>query len=154
MDVDGAKDSSLRTFQQDAERLLAVADDCMAHLHLITNDPDACRCLNTALAALVSRSALAGVDEVTRHAEHLRHLLSGAFQQRRLAGPVLPCAQACLTLLAWQLELLDPQTRRVDLDDQEQRRLLDDLASALHIAGLRDHRDSSPLAFARAAEDP
>ncbi|WP_312935074.1 histidine kinase [Pseudomonas sp.] len=154
MDDDDAKHGNVRTFQQDAKRLLAVADDCMAHLHLIANDPDACRCLGTALAALVRRSALAGVDEVTRHAEQLRYLLYGACQQRCLAGPVLPCAQACLTLLAWQLELLDPQTCRIGLDEQEQHRLLDDLTSALYLAGLRGHPSRSPLAFSRAAEDP
>ncbi|MNO03800.1 hypothetical protein D3C81_2246100 [compost metagenome] len=37
-----------------------------------------------------------------------------------------------MTLLAWQLELVDPRTGRLNLDTEEQVVLLDNLASALN----------------------
>lgn len=136
MDGDTAPHNALPTFVRDAQRLLCTAQDCLAHLQLISNDADACRCLHTALNALVVRAALAGVDEITQHAATLQHLLTTACQQRRLNGPTLPRVEACLILLAWQLELLDPQTGRLDLDDSEQTDLLDELAATLHTQGL------------------
>ncbi|WP_459206146.1 histidine kinase [Pseudomonas sp. MLB6B] len=131
IDTGGGTASSLQLFVHDAEQLLVMADDCLAHLRLIANDADACRCLLHALGTLGKRAAAAGAEEVGAYAERLHQLLSAACRQHQLAVPVVRCAQACLTLLAWQLELLDPITRRVDLDEREQHGLLDELANAL-----------------------
>ncbi|WP_049870572.1 hypothetical protein [Pseudomonas cremoricolorata] len=131
MDQRPSDTATLRPFLADARRLLATAEDCMAHLQLIDDDADACHCLQQALSALARRAALAGVDELTRYAEPLRYLLSLACQAPRLSEVLLLRTQACLDLLAWQLELLDPSTGRIDLDEQEQLRLLHDLAGAL-----------------------
>ncbi|MFS0826715.1 histidine kinase [Pseudomonas phoenicis] len=144
-DTGSATAHSLQLFVHDAEQLLAMADDCLAHLRLIANDADACRCLLHALDTLVKRAAVTGVEEISAYAARVGHLLSAACRQRRLAAPVVRCAQACLTLLAWQLELLDPITRRVDLDEQEQHGLLDDLAKALQATDLAAH--SAPRAL-------
>jgi len=148
IDTGGGTANSLQIFVHDAEQLLVMADDCLAHLRLISNDADACRCLLHALSTLGKRAAAAGVEEVGAYTERLHHLLSAACRQRRLAAPVVRCAQACLTLLAWQLELLDPITRRVDLDEHEQHGLLDELAKALQAT------DAPPRATSQTLESP
>jgi hypothetical protein len=48
-----------------------------------------------------------------------------------LQGKTLPALAACLTLLAWQLELVDLLTGRLSLDSEEQHLLLNELANAL-----------------------
>ncbi|MNC44263.1 hypothetical protein D3C75_931630 [compost metagenome] len=58
-------------------------------------------------------------------------MLAPACQVGRLQREALPAVGACLTLLAWQLELVDPCTGRLNLDIGEQLVLLGELAKAV-----------------------
>lgn len=121
-------------FLVDAQVLLTQAEECLQHLELIDNDPDACHCLNDTLATLVTRAESLGLVEVASYSKQLQHLLDTAQQPSRLPGSALPALEECLTLLAWQLELVDPCTGRLGLDTDEQAALLDNLAAALNPA--------------------
>ncbi|WP_342624837.1 histidine kinase [Pseudomonas alkylphenolica] len=123
--------SALQDFLVDAQVLLTQAEECLQHLELIDNDPDACHCLNDTLATLVTRAHNLGLLEVASYSKQLQHLLETAHNPSRLPGSALPALEECLTLLAWQLELVDPHTGRLSLDTDEQVLLLDNLAAAL-----------------------
>ncbi|MGG5289936.1 histidine kinase [Pseudomonas shirazensis] len=123
--------TELPEFLRDAQRLLSQAQECLLHLQLIDNDPDACRCLNDTLTKLAKRAEQLGLDEVAHYSSALHHLLAPACGQRHLHSTALPAVEACLNLLDWQLELIDAQTGQLNLDRSEQAVLLDDLASAL-----------------------
>ncbi|WP_191831927.1 histidine kinase [Pseudomonas fluorescens] len=124
--------SALQDFLVDAQVLLTQAEECLQHLELIDNDPDACHCLNDTLATLVTRAQTLGLVEVASYSKQLQHLLETAHNPSRLPGSALPALEECLTLLAWQLELVDPRTGRLGLDTDEQVVLLDNLAAALN----------------------
>ncbi|MGH8379506.1 histidine kinase [Pseudomonas sp.] len=124
--------SVLQDFLVDAQVLLTQAEECLQHLELIDNDPDACHCLNDTLATLVTRAQSLGLVEVASYSTQLQHLLDTAQNPARLPGSALPALEECLTLLAWQLELVDPCTGRLGLDTDEQVVLLDNLAAALN----------------------
>ncbi|MEG0859406.1 MAG: histidine kinase [Pseudomonas sp.] len=123
---------ALLEFLVDAQVLLTQAQECLQHLELINNDPDACHCLNDTLGALVARAQSLGLVEVASYSHQLQHLLDGAQTLSHLPDSALPALEECLTLLAWQLELVDPCTGRLGLDTDEQVVLLDNLAAALH----------------------
>lgn len=122
----------LQDFLLDAQVLLTQAHECLQHLELIDNDPDACHCLSDTLATLVTRARLLGLVEVANYGQQLQHLLKTAHNPTHLPGSALPALEECLTLLAWQLELIDPCTGRLSLDTDEQVALLGNLAAALH----------------------
>ncbi|RWU18041.1 histidine kinase [Pseudomonas alkylphenolica] len=124
--------SVLQDFLLDAQVLLTQAEECLQHLTLIDNDPDACHCLNDTLATLVNRARLLGLVEVASYSQQLQQLLEATHHAAQLPGSALPALEECLTLLAWQLELIDPRTGRLSLDTDEQVALLDNLAAALH----------------------
>ncbi|MGE7992799.1 histidine kinase [Pseudomonas sp. NPDC089554] len=123
--------SALQDFLLDAQVLLTKAQECLHHLELIDNDPDACHCLNDSLEALSRRAESLGLLEVAQYASGLQQLLAPPCTHLHLQGAALPAVQACLTLLAWQLELVDPSTGRLNLDTTEQQALLDELALSL-----------------------
>jgi len=123
---------ALQEFLVDAQVLLTQAQECLQHLELIDNDPDACHCLNDTLASLVNRAQRLGLVEVASYCRQLQHLLETAQNPAQLPGTALPALTECLTLLAWQLELVDPRTGRLGLDIDEQVLLLDNLAAALN----------------------
>ncbi|PZW78339.1 hypothetical protein DFS21_108238 [Pseudomonas sp. 2848] len=131
MDSTSLHNAAVAAFLQDAQVLLARSQECLQHLELITNDPDACHSLNAALDTLARRAVALDLLEVAHHALALQRLLAPACAQQHLHGTSLPALGACLTLLDWQLELLDPQTGRLDMDTEEQRRLLAELATTL-----------------------
>ncbi|MHC6224854.1 histidine kinase [Pseudomonas sp. X10] len=123
--------SVLQDFLVDAQVLLTQSQECLQHLELIGNDPDACHCLNATLGTLAQRASTLGLIEVADYAGGLQALLNPAGLQQQLHADALPALEACLTLLAWQLELIDPLTGRLSLDTEEQTLLLTDLANAL-----------------------
>lgn len=123
--------SALQDFLLDAQVLLTKAQECLHHLELIDNDPDACHCLNDSLGALSHRAEALGLLEVAQYAAGLQQLLAPSCAHLHLQSASLPAVDACLTLLAWQLELVDPRTGRLNLDTSEQQALLDELAIAL-----------------------
>lgn len=123
--------SALQGFLLDAQTLLSKAQECLQHLELIGNDPDACHCLDQSLDLLAQQADTLGLLEVAHYARTLQQLLAPACRQRHLQGKTLTALAACLTLLAWQLELVDPLTGRLSLDSEEQHLLLNELACAL-----------------------
>lgn len=131
MDIAPLPSSALQGFLLDAQTLLSKAQECLQHLELIGNDPDACHCLDESLDLLALRADTLGLLEVAHYTRTLQQLLAPACRQRHLQGKTLPALAACLTLLAWQLELVDPLTGRLSLDSEEQHMLLNELASAL-----------------------
>ncbi|WP_420793377.1 histidine kinase [Pseudomonas rubra] len=128
---DALYNSALQDFLIDAQVLLTKAEECLLHLQLIDNDPDACHCLNHTLTTLVERAQALRLVEVAAYSLQLQQLLEPAKAQPALQGEALQALESCLTLLAWQLELIDPRTGRLSLDTEEQVQLLDTLASAL-----------------------
>ncbi|MDN7142841.1 histidine kinase [Pseudomonas sp. JQ170] len=132
MTIDSLNSSALQDFLVDAQVLLTKAEECLQHLELIDNDPDACHCLNDTLATLVARAQGLELLEVAGYCRQLQQLLASAQAPVHLPEGALTAIQDCLTLLAWQLELVDPRTGRLNLDTEEQVVLLDNLATALH----------------------
>ncbi|WP_313712031.1 histidine kinase [Pseudomonas sp.] len=132
MDSSVSNIDTLQDFLLDAQVLLTQSQECLQHLELIANDPDAYRCLNKALATLARRASALGLLEVAHYASVLQELLAPACQQQCLGSEALPTLNACLTLLAWQLELIDIHTGRLALDTCEQVALLRELATALN----------------------
>ncbi|SPO65992.1 histidine kinase [Pseudomonas sp. JV241A] len=128
---DAPHNSALQDFLVDAQVLLTKAEECLLHLQLIDNDPDACHCLNDTLGTLVTRAHTLGLVEVAAYSLQLQTLLEPAQVHPALQGEALQALESCLTLLAWQLELIDPHTGRLSLDTEEQVQLLDTLATAL-----------------------
>ncbi|MBA1202087.1 histidine kinase [Pseudomonas capeferrum] len=123
----------LQAFLNDTQGLLSRCQECVQHLVLIENDPDACQCLVETLDNLGLRARAHGLVEVASYTSRLQGLLGTACNRLRLHGRALPLLEACLTLLAWQLELVDPRTGCLDLDTHEQDMLLDELAVALDL---------------------
>ncbi|BDM24016.1 histidine kinase [Pseudomonas sp. LRP2-20] len=132
MDSSVSNIGTLQEFLLDAQVLLTQSQECLQHLELIANDPDACRCLNNALETLARRASALGLLEVAHYASVLQQLLAPACQHQCLGNDALPTLNACLTLLAWQLELIDVHTGRLALDTCEQVALLNELATALN----------------------
>ena len=115
----------------DAQVLLTQCQECVRHLELIADDADACRSLDLSLSGLTRRAQAQGFIEIGCYAERLQALLAPACQRRCLPEDVLPLLRACLSLLAWQLELVDRHTGRLNLDSAEQEALLAALAERL-----------------------
>ncbi|MFJ4344079.1 histidine kinase [Pseudomonas sp. NPDC089401] len=131
MDSTVSINSALQDFLLDAQVLLTQSQECLQHLELIANDPDACHCLSHSLDTLASRASQLGLREVAHYASGLQQLLAPACHDRCLNNQALPVLDACLTLLAWQLELVDVRTGQLALDTCEQAALLRELAAAL-----------------------
>ncbi|WP_406821458.1 histidine kinase [Pseudomonas sp. KnCO4] len=124
-------DDALQRFLLDAQVQLTQAQECLQHLELIENDPDACRCLDNALDNLARQATHLGLREVAHYTTALQQLLAPACHDGCLQREALPAVEACLTLLAWQLELVDPLTGRLNLDIGEQLVLLGELAKVV-----------------------
>ncbi|MDM3884807.1 histidine kinase [Pseudomonas sp. BCRC 81390] len=124
-------DDALQRFLLDAQVLLTQAQECLQHLDLIENDPDACRGLDNALDSLARQAMHLGLREVAHYTTALQQLLAPACHGGCLQREALPAVGECLTLLAWQLELVDPFTGRLNLDIGEQLVLLGELAKVV-----------------------
>lgn len=115
-------------FIGDAQQLLAQCQECLAHLELITDDGDAVDCLLASLTRLSETAAKAQVDCMAMLCCKMRQTLRLAWVGQCLSDESLPIVKKCLTLLAWQLELIDLRTGQLGLDDGEQKDLLEELA--------------------------
>ncbi|MCS5516071.1 histidine kinase [Pseudomonas qingdaonensis] len=107
--------SALHDFQVDAHVLLTRAQECLSHLDLIGHDTDACDCLLNTLGTLAERAHLQTQTQIADFCRQLCHVLEPQQCRARLHA-ALPKLKACLSLLAWQLELIDPHTGQLNLD--------------------------------------
>jgi hypothetical protein len=126
-------------FLSDTQTLMCRAEDCLSHLELISDDRDAMECLLTTLQQLAGKAQTHGVERVCDFARQLRYLLYFAGAAGKLQPKALPALKHCFVLMAWQLELIDPHTGSLALDDSEQRGLLDAFASHCGLGKLEDN---------------
>ena len=133
----------LPEFLVEAETLLARSEECLVHLQLIRNDADAVRCLLDTLQVLANRADILALGTVSRFANGIHAVLSQAHRQVDLHAQALDSLQACLTLMAWQLELVDQSTGQLSLDESEQISLIEAFARRANGSG-----DESDLTMA------
>lgn len=115
----------LPDFLIEAETLLAKSEECLAHLQLISNDQDAISCMLDTLLTLANRADALALVAVSSFARSIHAVLHRTYQQIDLQDKALRALKECFTLMAWQLELVDINTGKLGLDDDEQARLLE-----------------------------
>ncbi|MDR0281484.1 MAG: hypothetical protein LBJ37_26790 [Paucimonas sp.] len=123
--------SALRVFLGDAQSLLNRAQECLQHFQLIGEDADASDCLIHTLASLSDKARGLGLTQIADFCSQLCALLAPVERRNHLHGAALAIIEACLSLLAWQVELIDPYDGTLNLDAEEQRELLQGLDNAL-----------------------
>ena len=116
--------TTLPQFLLEAEKLLAKSDECLSHLHLIRDDGDAIECMKTSLAKLAEKADNLALQAISEFSRHIQYLIANAASPVQLHDRALDALHACLTLLAWQLELIDARTGELELDDSEQETLI------------------------------
>jgi hypothetical protein len=116
-------------FLEESQMLLSKCQECVAHLELISDDKDAVDCLLGTLFKLSETAENALIPCTAQFARQLRAVLCVAYPKVSLTDEALKTLEHCLTLLAWQLELIDPQSGQLLLDDSEQTELLDHFAA-------------------------
>lgn len=123
--------------------LVNRTDECLSHLELIGDDRDAIECLLDTLQQIAGEANAAAVPSIASFTRQLRHLLHCA----SVAGPLLPkallCLRQCLWLLSWQVELVDPLTGLLPLDESEQKELLEHLRSFCGISQMDSNQVGS-----------
>jgi hypothetical protein len=112
-------------FLNEAQALLTRSEECLAHLELIGDDKDAIECLLDSLQKIAGEADRAQVTAIGSYARQLRYLLYFAHAAARVQPKTLLSLRSCFALLAWQIELIDPTTGQLLLDDQEQQELLE-----------------------------
>jgi chemotaxis protein histidine kinase CheA len=127
-------------FLCETQVLLGRADECVSHLEMINDDRDAIECLLTTLHRIAGEAGTAGVETITGFARQLRYLLYFANAAGRLQPKALTSLRSCLALLAWQIELIDPRTGLLPLDDSEQQQLLEQFGCCSGVGQLDAHQ--------------
>lgn len=102
--------TALPEFLLEAEMLLAKSEECLNHLHLIRNDSDAIDCMKTSLAKLAEKADGLALQAISEFSRHIQYLIANAVSPVQLHDQALDALHDCLTLLAWQLELIDIRT--------------------------------------------
>lgn len=118
----------LMEFLVEAETLLAKTEECLSHLQLISNDKDAIDCLLSTLLKLANKADALALATVSEFSLHIHGLLNHAQNTMSLHDEALSALKDCLTLIAWQLELIDQTTGQLSLDDSEQATLIEAFA--------------------------
>lgn len=116
--------TALPEFLLEAETLLAKSEECLSHLHLIRNDSDAIECMTTSLTRLAEKADNLALQAISEFSRHIQYLIANAANPLQLHDQALDALHACLTLLAWQLELIDTRTGELGLDESEQTTLI------------------------------
>ena len=116
--------TALPEFLLEAEMLLAKSQECLNHLHLIRNDSDAIDCMKISLSKLAEKAEGLALRAISEFSRHIQYLIANAVSPVELHDQALNALHQCLTLLAWQLELIDTRTGELSLDDSEQTRLI------------------------------
>lgn len=117
----------------DAQRLLSRCQECLTHLEMIADDGDAMDCLLNSLGKLSDTADSASLNCTASFCRTLQTLLGSAPGRTNLDTDSLHTLRSCLTLVAWQLELVDRRTGQLLLDDSEQKQLLEKLAISCHV---------------------
>ena len=123
--------TALPEFLLEAEMLLAKSEECLNHLHLIRNDSDAIDCMKTSLAKLAEKADGLALQAISEFSRHIQYLIANAVSPVQLHDHALDALHDCLTLLAWQLELIDIRTGELGLDDSEQTSLIATVTSQI-----------------------
>ncbi|MDY4300228.1 hypothetical protein SO486_09525 [Pseudomonas salmasensis] len=123
--------TALPEFLLEAEMLLAKSEECLNHLHLIRNDSDAIDCMKTSLAKLAEKADGQALQAISEFSRHIQYLIANAVSPVQLHDQALDALHDCLTLLAWQLELIDIRTGELGLDDSEQTSLIATVTSQI-----------------------
>ena len=116
--------TALPEFLLEAETLLAKSEECLSHLHLIRNDSDAIECMTISLTRLAEKADNLALQAISEFSRHIQYVIANAVNPLQLHDQALDALHACLTLLAWQLELIDTRTGELGLDDSEQTNLI------------------------------
>ncbi|MEO8493047.1 MULTISPECIES: hypothetical protein [unclassified Pseudomonas] len=116
--------TALPEFLIEAQMLLAKTEECLNHLHLIRNDSDAIDCMKTSLAVLAEKAEGLALQAISEFSRHIQCLIANAVSPLQLHDQALDALHNCLTLLAWQLELIDIRTGKLTLDESEQTTLI------------------------------
>ena len=115
---------ALADFLIEAQVLLTTAEECLTHLRLIHNDEDAIDCMVTTLSKLEKRAKALTITPIAGFCRTLRTLLRQARNLGTLHDQAVEILKDCFSLLAWQVELIDPTTGQLSLDDSEQEMLI------------------------------
>ncbi|MTD22094.1 hypothetical protein GIR22_23480 [Pseudomonas sp. CCM 7891] len=115
---------ALPEFLLEAEMLLAKSEECLSHLHLIRNDNDAIDCMKNSLTKLGDKADAMTLRPISEFSRHIQNLINNAAYPLQLHDEALFALSDCLTLLAWQLELIDMKTGQLSLDENEQITLI------------------------------
>ena len=115
---------ALPEFRSEAEKLLAKSEECLSHLHLIRNDNDAIDCMKVSLIKLAEKADCLALGAISEFSRHIEYLIANAASPLQLHDQALDALHACLSLLAWQLELIDTRTGELGMDDTEQTTLI------------------------------
>ena len=115
---------ALPEFLLEAEKLLVKSQECLSHLHLIRNDSDAIDCMKTSLSKLAEKADCLALQAISEFSRHIQYLIANAENPLQLHDEALDALHNCLTLLAWQLELIDIKTGQLQLDESEQTTLI------------------------------
>jgi chemotaxis protein histidine kinase CheA len=115
-------------FLVEAETLLAKTEECLSHLQLISNDKDAIDCMLSTLLKLANRADALALEAISEFSLHIHGLLNQAVDHIDLHAQALDALKDCLTLMAWQLELIDQTTGQLSLDQSEQHSLIEAFA--------------------------
>lgn len=116
-------------FLNESQALLNRLQDCLLHLEMINNDQDAVESLIATLHKLGNEAENASVAGIVDFCRQLLGMLEAGPLIAGFQDQALPALKDCFTLLAWQLELIDPRDGLLMLDDSEQRELLLNLAA-------------------------
>lgn len=116
-------------FLSESQALLCKSEECISHLEMIANDEDAIACLLATLTRLSDEANHASVPCIADFSRQLRNVLDAGVAQDGLSHEALLTLKSCLTLISWQLELIDPRTGEMPMDSEEQQQLLEHLAS-------------------------
>ncbi len=122
---------ALPEFLLEAEMLLAKSEECLSHLHLIRNDNDAIDCMKKSLTKLAEKADAMTLDAIGNFSRHIQGLINNAQSPMQLHDAALAALHDCLTLLAWQLELIDIKTGKLSLDETEQTTLIESVAQQI-----------------------
>ncbi|WP_300632469.1 hypothetical protein [Pseudomonas sp.] len=116
--------TALPEFLMEAEMLLIKSQECLSHLHLIRNDSDAIDCMKISLSKLAEKADNLALQAISDFSRRLQELIANAQSPMQLHDQALDALHDCLTLLAWQVELIDTRTGELTLDESEQTSLI------------------------------